>query len=528
MQRIVLIAFLLLGVFSPYVLDAAQVARGVVFHDIDGNGRKGRREPGIAGVSVSNGLDVAVTDAKGYYSLPVSDDAIIFVIKPANFRFPVNELNLPQFYYIHKPEGSPKLEFAGVAPTGPLPDRIDFGLLTGDESDKFRIIVFSDPHTRTPEEINFYNTAIVNDLVGIEGYEFGITMGDLVSGRADYFYPLNKATARIGLPWFHVLGNHDLNFDATKGEHSDESFENAYGPATFAFNQGNVHFIVLNNVIYPNTYTDWRFTGGIREEQFQFIENTLRHVPMEHLIVIIAHIPLFDEVLFGDTFVNDHRKRLFDILASRPYTFSLSGHTHTQRHYFFGTEYGWKGESPHHHYTVGAVSGDWWSGQKDYRGVPDAIMRDGSPKGFTVIQFDGNRYYWDYRVAGKPDDYKMRIYGPKLVPYNVSFRGEIFVNFFQGTEKCRVDFRINNNDWRPMRYTVEQDPYISAIRYKWDHAEVLPSGIRPSNPDPSFHLWKVRVPENLPLGTNTFYARVTDKLGRIFYDKFDFEVVAPN
>ena len=79
-----------------------------------------------------------------------------------------------------------------------------------------------------------------------------------------------------------------------------------------------------------------------------------------------------------------------------------------------------------------------------------------------------------------------------------------------------------------MRYTVEQDPYISAIRYKWDHAEVLPSGIRPSNPDPSFHLWKVRVPENLPLGTNTFYARVTDKLGRIFYDKFDFEVVAPN
>ena len=42
---------------------------------------------------------------------------------------PVDADNLPRFHYIHKPEGSPAgLRFEGVAPTGPLPDPIEFPL----------------------------------------------------------------------------------------------------------------------------------------------------------------------------------------------------------------------------------------------------------------------------------------------------------------------------------------------------------------------------------------------------------------
>ena len=47
------------------------------------------------------------TGKGGRYELPIDDDDIIFVIKPRGYMTPVDALNLPRFYYIHKPAGSP-------------------------------------------------------------------------------------------------------------------------------------------------------------------------------------------------------------------------------------------------------------------------------------------------------------------------------------------------------------------------------------------------------------------------------------
>src|SRR3546814_252251 len=102
---------------------AQELAKGYVFEDRNGNGEKERIEDGIAGVSVTNGVDVVQTDRKGYYELMVGDDNIIAVIKPGNYNVPVNQHQLPQLFYIHKPAGSPELEYKGVAPTGDLPKR---------------------------------------------------------------------------------------------------------------------------------------------------------------------------------------------------------------------------------------------------------------------------------------------------------------------------------------------------------------------------------------------------------------------
>ncbi len=86
---------------------------------------------GVPGVMVSNGLEVVKTGADGSWSLPVRDGNSVFVIKPAGWALPVDPAtNLPHFAYVHAPDGSPDLgfRFAGVAPTGPLPDSIDFAL----------------------------------------------------------------------------------------------------------------------------------------------------------------------------------------------------------------------------------------------------------------------------------------------------------------------------------------------------------------------------------------------------------------
>ena len=114
-----------------------QTARGVVFEDLNGDGRRDPGEPGIANVVVSNQEDVTLTGQQGRYRLPVTEDTIVFVTKPSHYNVPLDRDRLPRFYYIHKPAGSPKLYHAGIAPTGPLPESIDFPLTRCEEPDLF-------------------------------------------------------------------------------------------------------------------------------------------------------------------------------------------------------------------------------------------------------------------------------------------------------------------------------------------------------------------------------------------------------
>ncbi|HSW67542.1 MAG TPA: metallophosphoesterase N-terminal domain-containing protein, partial [Bacteroidales bacterium] len=392
--RILILSLLVLEVG---VLQAQTKASGVVFHDLNNNSIREPKEPGIANVAVSNGSDVVLTDKNGRYELPVDNEAIIFVIRPSGYNYPVNELNLPQFWYNHKPLGSPPLEFKGLPPTGPLPKSVDFGLITGNKSDNFSIIVFADPQVSNEAEISYYEKAFIGELKGKQMHSFGITLGDLVARRLDLLEPLNRATAQIGIPWFHVVGNHDINYDATTPQHNDETFERNYGPATYAFNHGKVHFIVLNNVIFPNPYPGHYYVGGFSEKQLRFVENSLKHVPEHYLVVLFMHIPLYDDVKFGETFVDQHREELFELLHNRPYTFSMSGHAHALHHHFFDATEGWHGKNPHHHYTTGAVSGDWWSGNPGPDGILESVMWDGTPKGYSIIRFSGNSYTIDYK-----------------------------------------------------------------------------------------------------------------------------------
>ncbi len=81
------------------------LASGIVFEDRNGNRRRDPGEPGLAGVSVSNGLDVVRTDADGRYSLAVAEGDVVFVTKPAGTAPPVDRDMTPQFHYVHDPDG---------------------------------------------------------------------------------------------------------------------------------------------------------------------------------------------------------------------------------------------------------------------------------------------------------------------------------------------------------------------------------------------------------------------------------------
>ncbi|GAA5523053.1 calcineurin-like phosphoesterase family protein [Aliifodinibius salicampi] len=532
MKKILLPIIISLLMSSPAILNAQKTAEGTVYVDNNNNGELDGNEERLFGVAVSNGSDVVKTNEDGEYSIQINeDDATIFVIKPAGYRLPVNELNQPQFYYIHTPDGSPELEFDGVEPTGPLPEAINFPLLEDVQKNEFSVLLFGDPQPYTEREVEYFDKDIVSELEGTEEYEFGITLGDIVGDDLDLFQPYIESVSKIGLPWFHVYGNHDMNFDANSDSLADETFEATFGPPTYSFNHGNAHFIVLDDVVYPREDGESGYIGGFTDKQFEFIKNDLEYVSEDQLVVIAFHIPIFMPDGWGRTFRIENRDRLFDLLKKYPNTLTLSAHTHIQKFHFFDDKDEWKRLEPHIHYNVGTTNGDWWSGQVDERGIPPTLMRDGTPNGYAMLNIEGNEYTIDYKVADKPEDYRLSKWGPEIVPQDSWHGAELYVNYFLGNEYTEVEFRVQNEweSWRPMNKVEEQDPHVTKLRQKWDTADELPEeGRRPSNPIQSSHLWKAGVPNNLPLGEHTIEIRVTDMFGRTFTDEFKYEIVEPN
>jgi len=506
---------------------SAQTVKGVVYEDSNRNGKREKKEKGLADVAVTNGQEVVLTNKHGEYQLPVSNAAIISVIKPTGYGVAVNKDNLPLFFYNHKPAGSPNAKFKGVAPTGKLPESVDFGLTKQQEDDNFTALIFGDPQPYNLQEVEYFAKGIVAEVEGIKNVPFGLSMGDLVGNDLSLFNPYVQAVKKAGIPWYNLLGNHDLNFDAIEDNLADETFEAHFGPADYAFNYGKVHFIVLDDVIYPDPRDKDGYWGGFREDQLKFVENDLKHVPKDHLIVLAFHIPISEPDVKDDSFRDGDREKLFQLLKDFPNTLSLSAHTHLQRQDFLGKEEGWLQEKPHHHYNIGTTSGDWYSGKLDEKGIPISVMRDGTPKGYAFIHFNGNKYSVDYKAAGKPENYQIKVFAPKVVPHGKRTKSAIFANFFMGSKNDKIVYRIDGGEWMPMEYVEEQDPSYIELVMEWELAEILMPGKRSSDPATCTHLWRGKILSDLAVGQHNVEIEATDMFGKKHTANVSYRIEQP-
>jgi len=498
---------------------AQSTIRGYIYDDLNKNGKRDGREKGVVDVAVSNGKEVVLTDSKGAYQLPLGRDNIVFVVKPAGYEFPLNENNLPEFYYIHKPDGSPDLFYKGVAATAKLPKSVDFALNKSAENDEFTALVFGDPQPYVSEQIEFFRKAIVEDLKqnGKQNAQFGISLGDLVGDDLN-LHPLYQQTInQIQLPWYNVMGNHDMNYDVRKDSLSDEAFEAHFGPNNYAFNYGKAHFIVLDDILYPDPRDGKGYWGGFRQEQLDFLKNDLKFVDNNKLIVIALHIPLNDKEGGEEAFRQEDCRQLYDLVKNYPQVLVLSAHTHIQYQAFTGKNEGLERQKPIHEYNVGATCGDWYSGIFNEKGLPITTMRDGTPQGYAFLKVKGNQYVLDYKVVGMPENYKMSIYHAKIVPYKTpSSTYSVYANIFMASPDDVVEYKIDNGKWSKMASVNEVDPVYARYVQDWDYIETLVPGRRPSEPTNSLHLWKAKLPVNLPVGEHRIEVRTTDMYGRTF------------
>jgi hypothetical protein len=497
---------------APPAPPGSELASGVVFSDRDGDGARDRGEWGVRGVAVSNGRDVVRTDWRGRYRIPVAEGDAVFVIKPRGYATPVDENGLPRFYTLHKPRGSPEgLDFEGFAPTGPLPESIDFPLIRQRESARFRALLFGDTQTYTLEEIHLLARDVVEPLVGAD-VAFGMTLGDLVGDDLSLFNPLNGVVGRIGVPWYHVIGNHDMNYRAAGDAHASETYQRVYGPATYAFQVGRVHFVVLDDVIYAGWNEQeqraGRYEPGFRDDQIEFVRNYLDGIPRNHLVVFAMHIPLdeFDE--------HAHQRRaLFEALADHPHALSLSAHTHMQYHHFFGEEDGVGAGRTHHHLNQAAAAGSWWLGALDEVGIPHTTMRDGVPNGYSILSFDGNTYSVEFRAARRPANYQMNVIAPSTVRAEDAAHTEVVVNVFAGSERSTVEMRLGpNGAWRSLERVERLDPlYVELLERERSGGpqgeDALPA------PQASRHIWVGTLPADPARGVARLDVRTRDMFG---------------
>lgn len=513
------LGLLLTGAWSGWAAAAEVIVSGKVYQERDGKPGRGPTDPGLAGVQVSNGRQIVRSAGDGSYRLSVRPGDTVFVVKPDDYAFTKDAEGLPAFWRHYHPDGSPTLRYRGIAATTAALNAYDFALLPERRRARregFQMLVFSDPQTANPREVDYYEQAIINPLVGHTKARLGTTLGDISNDDLSLYPAINRATTRLGVPWFHVPGNHDLDFDAADDAGSLDSWRAVYGPDTYAVEEGGASFVFLDDVVYDPRGKP-KYIGGLRADQFTFLEAYLQGLRHDRLLVLGMHIPLFDAAPGRETFRHADRQRLFALLKPFSNVLVLSGHSHTQQHYHHGAAEGWQGDTPLHEYNVGANCGAFWSGVNGADGVPVSTMSDGTPKGYALLDVAGNgRYRLQYRVAGAPASEQIGLHAPKLLRQGAYPAWGVYANVYMGEDATVVEYRVDGGAWQPMKQVRQADPRLVLENVADDLSNTLRSYDRSPEATASPHLWRGALPTDLAEGEHNVEVRARQPDGTVF------------
>jgi len=598
--------------------DGGSTARGTVFDDLNRNGRQDPGEPGIAGVKVSNGLDVTLTDDAGAYELSARADMSLMVIQPKGYQVPHNDDWVPQFSYQHKPNGSPKpLRYGGLPATGPLPEAVNFPLIKAGNGSSADCIVLGDTQTYSNQEISYFRDSTIDDLLDREETpDCVIAVGDVVGDDLGLIPRMAEVIGSLNAPQWWVHGNHDYDIDADFDEDSADTWRRLVGPAYYAFEIGDAIVFSIDNVVYPCTKDDAvapghdycvtddrkRYNGRITKEQVIWIENVLALTDPDKLVIFAHHIPFvtfYDET--SPIHQTDNVTDLYRLVEGRE-ALSLSGHTHTTEVFEPGDSFaGWRSAVgvealPFRHIVAGAASGAWYQGDFGHDGTPMALQRMGAPKGWFRLDLRGTEYIETYRGANVGRERRMWVsvntpifrswfrqlmawrdtpenQRDKIPPLSINDLPDVKIltprdlergtfvtaNIWDGSSATSALLSVNGREISMNRTQKARgeatragpewaDPYavqrqMSVGRYAlesrsgidrnqgfelWTGASFGPGVAQPQGAiaDRNVHLWRAKLPSDLPLGLHKATVEATDRHGRKTRDTIVIEIRA--
>ena len=342
----------------------------------------------LAGAGVSDGRTVVRTDRGGAYEL-VSDAGQRWL-----------HLSLPAGHEIPRQASGTAQLFRPLTPDARGELRADWALTPlagGDAAHAF--FLAADPQTQNRYETDLLHAetvpALRRALAGLGGVPaFGIACGDIMFDDLSLYPEYERAVRAVDLPFFQVVGNHDMDYAARTDEASTATFERHFGPAWYSFNRGEVHYVVLDDVLWHGD----GYIGYLSAPQLEWLAADLALVEPGRTVVVALHIPLASSLpaRSGDaegrhTSMVNNREALYRLLE--PYrAHVLSGHTHEHEHLFEGGV---------HEHVHGTACGAWWSGP---------ICYDGTPDGFGVYEVRGSELRWRYQPSTATTGEAMRLY----------------------------------------------------------------------------------------------------------------------
>ncbi|MBO4475425.1 MAG: calcineurin-like phosphoesterase C-terminal domain-containing protein [Bacteroidales bacterium] len=402
-----------------------------------------------AGVSVSNGFDVVVTDSQGYYTLPDNDDVWYYYISmPADAVISKNADGCPDFY---------KRKLAGCT-------SYDFTLERQAVEDRFVLFAMADPQAHNVKREN--QTLVNSDRFRDEsvpainacaaGYSlpcYGVTLGDIVYNEDNRNSTGGLPTMRsifsgINMPVFQTIGNHDytwfytssgneLKTDATSSTlflKAQRAFEDCFGPINFSFNRGDVHIVCMRNIIWTNSTEPRKYRGGFTDEQYEWLAADLANVPSDKTVIFCVHIPI------SSCPSGDNVSKVMTLLKGFSHAEIFSAHTH----YIMNVpDVGGSGIYEHVHEALCGIF--WWSN----------LAVDGAPNGYHVYEFSGKQIVDSYFIGVNNHmntrDYQMRIYrgGVKYGGSYIYFQNPhpsdvLLINVFNSDANWKVEVYEND------------------------------------------------------------------------------------
>ena len=504
----------------------------------------------LPGVLVSNGREVTRTDAAGLFHLPLEPGQTIFAIKPTGFGPKIDPVTkLAAIAHVHDPEGTPAdlaFRYHGMPATGAMPQTLEFQFSRAAEPDAFDVLLFTDPQPESTVEVEFIRDDVVAGLIGSKA-AFGITCGDLMFDDLSMYRRYNRIIGAIGIPWWNIPGNHDLDYEAPDAKRSRDTWKRVFGATYYAFEYGKALFVMLDNVEYLGAGSTkpggdhGLYRGFVPEDQLTFVRNLLAATSPDRLVVLCLHIPLTTYLDPKDPAQNTtNAADLLALLGDRP-SVSFAGHTHSTEHHYLGKEAGYQGRAPHHHHVLTAVSGSWWSGPRDHRGIACADSYDGSPNGHHVLSIAGVRTTTRFVPAAEPAARQMRVSLEAQyhqADHEVAFEvplvellrspisrdqveaTRLVVNLFDGGPRSTLTFALDGGTPMPMRRVARTDPFIVQVYLR--HAETIKPWVKPQL---SSHIWVAPLPLGLTEGTYAVSVVAHDEYGREHRDGMVLEVV---
>ena len=175
------------------------------------HGRVLDHDKGLSGVAVTDGYTIVRTDKDGKYELSANPAAeFVYISVPAGYHIP-EQRYIANFYrpLHHSLDNDFKLE-----------------KLTVDDR-KHNFVVWADTQMISKKDVELLMNQSVPDLQDLlRSYPkgtlwHGIGCGDLVWDHFELFGDYKEAVDLCGIPFYNVIGNHDMDLDARTDDKSD-------------------------------------------------------------------------------------------------------------------------------------------------------------------------------------------------------------------------------------------------------------------------------------------------------------------